>query len=384
MAANDFTNILPKILARGLLALREQAVMPRLVNIDYNGEAARPGTTIDVPLPVAQTAANVTAAPVYSSAAANTPALVQIPMSQWKMTDFYLTDKEMAEIDRNQHYIPMQTSEAVKALANAMDTRVHAMYKGVYGFVGTAGTAPFSTVATATEARRVLSTQLAPIDMRRIVIDPTAESQALQLAAFSNLEQTGDQAVKIEGTLGRKFGFDFYMSQNVQTHTTGTASALGVVVGSTTAVGISTLAIKAAASIVGDTTVVIGDVFTIAGDSQTYTVETSSTTLASALSNSDIRITPALKSIASSGAQITKKASHTVNLAFHRNAFAFVTRQLSEAVMAGNPTFQAQDPITGLALRIEVVRQHKQNSWQFDALYDAALLRPQFACRIAG
>ena len=37
--ANTLTNIMDKILARGLMVLREAAVMPRLVNIDYANEA---------------------------------------------------------------------------------------------------------------------------------------------------------------------------------------------------------------------------------------------------------------------------------------------------------------------------------------------------------
>ena len=141
MASNSLTNILPKILATGLLALREQAVMGRLVRTDFGDEARQKGSTIDIPLSKTQTASDVTAAPTYSSAAANTPGLVTLPLNQWKHTDFYLTDKEMAEIDRNRHFIPMQASEAVKVLANTMDTHIHNQYPGIYGYVGTA--APF-------------------------------------------------------------------------------------------------------------------------------------------------------------------------------------------------------------------------------------------------
>ena len=57
--ANSLSAVMPKILARGLLALREQAVMPRLVNADYSNDAARKGDTIDVPLPSAVAATDV-------------------------------------------------------------------------------------------------------------------------------------------------------------------------------------------------------------------------------------------------------------------------------------------------------------------------------------
>ena len=57
--ANTITNVLPKILARGLMALREQAIMPALVNGDYSTEAAMKGDTIDVPIPSALSVSDV-------------------------------------------------------------------------------------------------------------------------------------------------------------------------------------------------------------------------------------------------------------------------------------------------------------------------------------
>jgi|TARA_Y100000310_G_C20704101_1_gene833197 hypothetical protein len=378
--ANTITSILDKILAQGLVTLREAAVMPRLTNVDYSATGAQQGNTIDVPTPKTQAVSTVAVSNVLKSPADKVPGLVQISLDQWKMTDFHLTDKEMAEIDRNRHFVPMQTSEAARALANNIDNYIHSQYTGIYGYVGTAATTPFSTVATATNARKVLNDQLAPMNDRRIVMDPTAESQALQLTAYSDIEKSGDTAVKIEGEVGRKFGMDHYMSQNVNTHTGGTASA-SITVGSTTAIGVSTLQFKSG---VGTKTVVLGDVFTIAGDSQTY-VATSSANITSTGVN--VTVDPALKVIASATSAITMKATHVVNLAFQRNAFAYVTRPLQDSVGAltgGNPQSALVDNQTGLTLRLEVVRQHKQSAWQFDVLYGAKLVRPELACRIAG
>jgi len=383
MAANTLTNILPKILAQGLMALREAAVMPRLVTTDFAGDAARKGSTIDIPVPKTQTAADVTAAPVHSSAAGVTPGLVQVQLNQWKHTDFYLTDKEMVEVDRNAHFVPMQTSEAARVLANTMDAHVHAQYKGIYGYVGTAGVIPFSTVATATNTRKVLNEQLAPVSIRNVVLDPTGEAQALQLSAYSDVEKTGDRAVKIEGEIGRKFGMDHFMSQNVGTHTAGTVASMTV--GSTTAAGASALQVKvASAGLAG--TLVPGDIFTIAGDAQTYVVKNAATVTVSA-ANTALTIDPALKQIASATKVVIKKATHVVNLGFHPNAFAFATRpllqQASESGL-GSMFAAATDPVTGLSLRLEISRQYKQLKWDFDVLYGAKLIRPELGVRIAG
>lgn len=378
--ANTITNILDKILAKGLLTLREAAVMPRLTNTDYQGDAAQQGNTIDVPRPVAQVVSTVAASNVLKAPASKTPSLVQVSLDQWKMTDFHLTDKEMAEIDRNRHFVPMQTQEAARAIANNIDTAIHNTYTGVYGFTGTAAVVPFSTVATATNARKVLNTQLAPMNDRRIVLDPTAEAQALNLAAYSDVSQSADRPVKIDGEIGSKFGMEHFMSQNVVTHTAGTI--VSGTIASTTAIGVSTLGVKADS---GGGTIVVGDVFTIAGDSQTYTANTALTLVSTVAQN--LSIDPPLKVIASATSVIQVKATHVVNLAFQRGAFVYATRPVQDAVGAmtgGNPQSVLTDDVSGLTMRLEVVRQHKQNAFQFDVLYGVKLVRPEYACRIAG
>tara|TARA_R110000765_G_scaffold141381_2_gene242232 strand:+ start:606 stop:1745 length:1140 start_codon:yes stop_codon:yes gene_type:complete len=377
---NSITNILDKILAQGLVTLRESAVMPRLVNTDYQGAGAQQGNTIDIPVPKTQAVSTVSASNSLKAAADKTPGLVQVSLDQWKMTDFHLTDKEISEIDRNRHFIPMQTEEAARAIANNIDNKIHADYTGVYGFVGTGGTTPFSTVATATGARKVLNEQLAPMNDRRIVMDPAAEDQALQLSAYSDISQGGDRPVKIDGEIGRKFGMDHFMSQNVNTHTTGTV--VSAQVASTTAAGSSTLGIN---GLTAGGTIVVGDVFTIAGQSTTYVAKTAHTLVSTVAQN--VTIDPALSAIASATSVVQVKATHVVNLAFQRGAFAYVTRPVANAMSGmagGNPQSVLTDNQTGLTMRLEIVRQHKQNAFQFDVLYGTKLVRPQFAMRIGG
>jgi hypothetical protein len=379
--ANSLTNILDKILAQGLSTLREAAIMPRLTRSFTGAEAAQKGTTIDIPKPVSQTVGDVTARPTHTSAASKTPKLVQLTLDQWKSTDFYLNDKELTEIDRNRHFMPMQTAEAARAMANNLDTAILNNYKGIHGYVGTAGSNPFSTIADATNANKVLNEHLAPNAPRYVVLNPAAESQALQLAAFSDLEKTGDRAVKIEGELGRKFGMDWFMDQNIVTHTAGTA--VSVLVGSTTAAGASTIQLKTGTSASAGT-LLIGDIFTIAGQTETYTVLTSATNVSVAIAA--VRIDPPLAAIATANAVVDKKATHVVNLAFHPNAFGWGTRPLQEATadINNNMSRTMTDPVSGVTMRLEVIRQNKQTEWEFDFLYGTQLLRPELAVRIAG
>lgn len=382
--ANTLDAIMPKILARGLLALREQAVMPRLVNGDYSTEAAEKGDTIDVPIPTAQVASTVTPSNTPPAPANKTPGKVQVSLNQWYKTNFHLSDKDMVEIDRNAHFMPMQVSEAVRALANVVNENIFSNYTNIYGFAGTAGTTPFaSTVSDATNARKVLNNQRAPRSMRRGVLDFDAEANALALAPFADAEKTMSNMVKIEGEIGRKYGIDWVADDAVPTHTAGSLQAYGGLVGSTAAAGASTISIKSA-STTGH--LVAGDIFTIAGQSQTYAVVSAVSAIASGTPKL-VNIKPGLTATATANAAVTIKATHVVNLAFHRDAFAFANRPLvaSTSDMAlGSRIMSMTDPQTGITMRLEVSRQYKQVVWEFDILWGSKLVREQLATRIAG
>ncbi len=376
---NSLSNLIPRLLARGLLALREQAVMPRLVNLDYSSEGAMRGSTIDIPISNTFTATNVAPSMTPASAQDSTPGLVQIALDQWKEVPFFITDKQRMEIMESESFLPMNVSETVRALANSMDGHIHNQYIDVYGYVGTAGDTPFSTIADVVNARAQLNKQLAPMGNRRMVLNPDAEASLLQLPAMSDLEKTGDPEVKMEGMLGRKFGFDFYQSTNVVTHTAGTIGS--VTVASTTAAGATTLDIIAS---VGGT-LKKGDVFSIAGNSQTYVVTSADATYSS--TKTAISISPALVAIASSGADVAVRASHVVNLAFQREAFAFVNRPLAGVgggAELGSIISQMTDPVSGLTMRMEVTRHNKQERFAVDVLYGAKAIRPALATRVAG
>ncbi|MEQ8816556.1 MAG: P22 phage major capsid protein family protein [Thalassobaculum sp.] len=383
--ANSLTAVMPKILARGLLALREQAVMPRLVNADYSNDAARKGDTIDVPLPSAVAATDVSPSNTAPVPADTAPTVVQIPLNHWKKAGFHLTDREVLEIDAEESFVPMQMSEAVRALANTVNASVHAEYAGVYGFVGSAGVTPFGGgVGDATAARKLLNKQLAPRADRRGVLDFDAEANALALPQFSDAEKIGSAGVKIEGEIGRKFGIDWVADDGVPTHVAGTAADTGSYTVSTAAAASAGAAAVQIRTDTGTPTLVAGDVISFAGHDQTYVVTAGAGLTVGGVA---VAIAPALRADVADAAAVNVRASHVVNLAFHRDAFALAMRPLSAGMAdlaLGNRILAMTDAQTGLSLRLEVSRQYKQTVWEFDVLWGVKLVRPELAVRIAG
>lgn len=391
--ANTLAAIMPKILARGLLTLRERAIMPRLVNGDYSSDAAERGDTIDVPISSAITVIDVAPSNTPPAGADTIPNKVQVQLNNWKQnTPFYLSDKDLVEVDRNEHFLPMQVAEAVKGLANAVNASIWAEYKGVYGQVGTAGTAPFGSgvgVQSATNVRKVLNQQLCPRDLRRGVLDFTAEAAALALPEFSNAEQILSNTVRIEGEIGRKYGIDWYADDAVPFHTSTPLSAGAATVNGAHAVGAGSTdggrtGTVSIAKATNSSPLVQGDLITFAGDSQSYVVLANVTL---AVGNTSVSIAPALKVAKSGGEAMTLTASHRVNLVFHRDAFAFATRPLvanTDEFSLGNQILSLQDPVTGLVMRLEVSRQYKRVAWEFDILWGVKLVRPEMAVRLLG
>jgi hypothetical protein len=382
MAGNTLTNILPKILARGLLSFREQVTMARVVNRDYGAEAKKKGSTIDIPISVAQAVTDVTPAPTKPSFVDTAPGVVQITLANWRQTSFNLKDDEMVKIDKSAHFLPMQVHEAIRALAGDINDKLWLEYKGVYNHSGVAGTTPFaSTAVELVNARKVLNKSQVPKASRRFVMDYDAEAKALLLSTFADAEKTADGGVvKIEGELGRKYGFDNFTDDAVASHTTAMATA-------------GTLAVDdAAAPSTGNTLHMdgfsvkaeAGDLFTIAGNTQQYAI-VSSTALVS--TDGDVVFEPELDWAPADDAVVTIVASHVVNLAFHREAFAFANRPLLENTVAmalGSRIISATDPDTGISLRLEVSRAHKAIVWEWDVLYGTGLPRPYAATRVLG
>lgn len=383
--------------------------MPRIVNASYSTEAARKGSTIDIPVSTAVGISDVTPAATPTQGPSTTPGLVQVRLDHWKKNQpVYLTHKDIMEVDRNQHFLPGQLGEAVRALANEVNRTVHACYKKVYGFYGTPGVTPFTNnqgVKPATQAMRILSEQLCPPDNRYGVLDHIAQAAAVELPTFHEASKRGSNGVQLTGEIGLAFGTQWVADHGVQTHVAGTiandsddrecaVNNVGGYPAGTTTINVDQ---GGATSVTG--TIVVGDIISFAGHDQTYAVvantgsnqydaDNEEYTFSSSAING-LSFYPALKAPVADDEVITVQPTHKVNLVFHRDAFALAMRPLQQEndfynQLGGSRFMTMQDPLTGLVLRLEVSLQYKQVAWEFDLLWGTELVRPEFAMRLAG
>jgi len=379
---NNLSALMGVILARGLMVLRSKCVMPRLVLSDFSTEMAQKGDAINFALPGSRSVYDVTPGATSGAAEASNEQKVSLLLNHWKGANFSLNDKEAGEINASQNFIPRRAQEAFEALAKYINTTVFAEYKGVYGIAGTPGTSPFASDAAALlEANKVLAYANAPSENRRCVLDPIAEANALALPQFYNANQAASDSVPMSGKIGHRLGFDFFTDPQVPLHSAGTAAGFVVAQGNHQ---------------IGDTQVVVGtgtgtfnvgDLFTVAGDAQSYTVVDHTATT--------VTYGPASKTAFANTAAISPKGDHRVNLAFHRDAIAMAFRApgqalkqfLSEQGTQGGEVLASLtlvDEVTGVPVRLEMIRQYKQIFFEADVLFGTKVIRPELACRLAG
>jgi hypothetical protein len=363
--------------AKGLLALRQAAIGPRLVNRDLDSVAQRLGNVINVAIPSAIAARAVTPSVVMNSNVAIAPTKAVVTLDHWMEAPFEASDTDLSSV-LGDTFFPMQASEAIKSLGNDADTYLLGKHIGLYSFSGAAGSTA-STLGTFANARKLLNKQLAPMDERFGLLDPDAESAFLQVANIIESDKRGDQAGIVSGTIGTKLGLQWYMDQNAPSYTPGTAWVTGWTVNATTsyAAGVTGFGITFTSA---SGTIKVGDIFTVGAQSYAIT-----SAVAAAGSQQAVSFYPALATGVSSGATLAiLGTSYVVNIAAHRDCFAWASRPLAGMVADGHIFEAGVDPISGIALRLEFSRQYKLGTFSYDYLAGANVVRPELGTKILG
>jgi hypothetical protein len=297
----------------------------------------------------------------------------------------------------------------IAQLANAIDADGLAQYVNVYKSVGVPGTAN-TTFAPFLAAGVQLDISSTPRDGdRAIVLSPQGQADAVggQFTTVFNDQDTVGKQYK-NGTMGRAMGFKWSMDQNVANLTEGPLGGTPVVsgAGQTGATLVTSGWTAAAASrLLGGETFTLPLVYEVNPMNKQNTGKLLSFTVTGPVSSdgagaATIPISPAIvtsgtgqnasNSPANSAAlTFTSGAANVitpVGLAFHKQAFAFVSVDLEDVSKYGAWGARVTDPQLGISMRI--VRQYAIGTdsvpCRMDVLYGWATPRPQMACRIYG
>jgi len=206
--ANTF--LTPDIIAReALMVLRNNAVMSKLVHRDYSNEFAAVGDTITIRKPATFEAKEYTGTLNIQDA---TEGNTSVTLNKHLDVSFAVGSKELTLDIKD--FSTQLLVPAMQAFADKIDKYLIAEEANATNRVNHASgaIAPADLIA----ARKVLNDNAAPLAGRNFVIGTQAEADLLGSDLFVSAEKVGDNGTALrEASLGRKFGLDTYVDQNI-------------------------------------------------------------------------------------------------------------------------------------------------------------------------
>ena len=400
--ANTLLNI-SMITREALRVLENNLTFTKQVNRQYDDrfgvEGAKIGTVLNVRKP-----------PRYVGRTGSTLSVEDATETQVAVTldtqfgvDINFTSEDLALkiSDFSKRFI----TPAVATIANKIDYSGMALYTSVYNSVGVSGTPGPSTLLDYLNAGVALDNEACPMDgARSICITPLQQAKIVDALKGLFQQSSAIASQYRRGQMGTAVGFDWYMDQNCNTHTTGTFTT-----GSTPLVkGAS----QTGASLITDgwanSTAVIkkGDVFNVhhvnpqslqsTGAVQQFVATADGTSDGSG--NLTISISPSITTgtgfqtvdgSPADNAAITMVGAEAKQspqgLAFHRDAF---TLAMADLPLPQGTDMAARVSDDQLGMSIRLIRDYDITNDKFpcrlDVLFGWAALRPELACRIQG
>ena len=208
--ANTF--LTPDIIAReALMVLRNNAVMANLVHRDYSDEfVAGVGDTVTIRKPAKFQANEFNGSLTVQDA---TEGSVSVTLNKHLDVSFAVTSKQMTLDIKD--FSQQLLVPAMQAFADKIDSYLLGLASSITNEVSyISGTDNIRTKLV--DARKYLTAAAAPMTDRRFVYGSDIEADLLKTDLFLAADKVGDEGTALrEASLGRKFGLDFYVDQNV-------------------------------------------------------------------------------------------------------------------------------------------------------------------------
>jgi hypothetical protein len=401
------------IIAKEAVSILENAcVMGKLVHRGYEEEFSKKvngyevGETISVKRPVDFTVRDGAVAAVQDVQDGK----FSITVDKRKGVDFKFTSQELTlNIGELSERV---IKPAMVQLGNQIDRDVHALYKDVWNWAGTAGQT-INSFADFAKAPERLDLGAVPTDDRAAVLSPTDHWAMIGSQTALYMQDVAKDAYR-QGSLGMIGGVDTYVSQNVQTHTRGTTDNTTPLVKGTQSTTWAATRDSGTMSLDTDgwdtvTTLKQGDVFTIDAvfavnpvtkatlpHLQQFVVKADVTAHATTTSSTTLTISPP---IITSGAYQTVSAAalddatitilgtastgYAQNLVFRKPAFSLVMVPLVSPPGASDV---GRRSYKGYSVRVIPVYDgiNDHSMWRLDVLYGVKTIDARQATRLSG
>jgi len=224
--AGGHATFIPEIWANEAIGvLHKAAIMPQLVQRNWEKMIAKQGDTINIPktgtLTVKDKAIDTVIVPDQPQGS-----VVQITLSKHKVVSFLVED--VAQAQSSPDIILSYVRDGMKKIAKQVDLDLLGMYASLANSVGTGGDgmcdSSFLDSLPILNAKNKLDTNEADDEGRSLVIHPDAEVELLRCAKFTSAERIGNANAVIQGMIGKIYGFNVFTDPRVIQTTAGTPS----------------------------------------------------------------------------------------------------------------------------------------------------------------
>lgn len=214
-------NFIPKIWSSTLLSSLKKSLVfagPQTVNRNYEGEIQGAGDTVHI-----VSVGRPTISDYVKNSTTITPQVIQdadrvLVIDQVKYFAFELDDVDAAQVKSNGALMSESAQEAAYGLADVVDQYVAGLYTGADA-ANQISTISVTTPAIAVTQLIALKTKLdvanVPMQGRYVIVPSWYHGLLLQDDRFVRFDASGSTDALRNGIVGRAFGFDVFMSNNV-------------------------------------------------------------------------------------------------------------------------------------------------------------------------
>lgn len=210
----------------GLLQLQNNMVAANQVYTDFSPQLANFGDTVNAQRPndfyAKRKGANDDIT-IQDASAAN----VAVVLNHLVHQSFIIRDAEKAKSFKD--LVTVFIVPAARAMAQYVDQVVLGqVYQFLPNMSGTLNTAP--TRGGLVDVRTKMNTLQVPQDGRSMLLSAASEGDLLKIDDFTNAQVIGDNGTALRNaSLGRKYGFDTLMDQNVPSIGSGNTTVIGAI-----------------------------------------------------------------------------------------------------------------------------------------------------------
>jgi len=380
MAENTITAIIPDIYEALDVVSRELTGLIPSVTMSASAERAAKDQNIIVDVEPAGNVNDITPAMVTPDPTGQTSAGTAIQITKSRAAEFGFIGDHQKSLNTGPGYMNTRAgkiAQAIRAVANEVETDLGGLYNTFSRAYGTAGTTPFGTANDYTDASNVLKIlkDNGGNTDSQLVIDTAAGANFI--GKQSAVNAAGTDSMLRQGVLLDLAGMPLRESAQInQAVTVGTGASYVTNLGATLAVGDTDIAIDT-----GSGTVLAGDVVTFAGDTNKYVVTTGV-----AAAGTITIAAPGLQETLADGVAMTIVAASTRNMCFARSALILAARapaRPEEGDMASDVEI-ITDPRSGLSFEFSMYKGYRKVRYEVGLAWGVKNIKPEHTALLLG